>query len=162
MKIFIKLDDKLTITSYGISLNENHIPFEDGIEVDTEIDLENLCMNYKYINGEFVELTDEEKEFYIPIPQLTLEEKVQLQEDKISILTQQMEQQDEINASLTYELMMLQEPVSIATLINNHSPKYNLIKSWFNKGYWNEEMLLNAVEKHYITEEEMNEIISNQ
>ena len=43
-------------------------------------------MNYKYINGEFVELTDEEKEFYIPIPQPTLEEKVQLQEDKISIL----------------------------------------------------------------------------
>ena len=85
--------------------------------------------------------------------------KVNELEDKISILTQQMEQQDEINASLTYDIMMLQEPISIATLINNHSPKYNLIKSWFNKGYRNEEMLLNAVEKHYITEEEMNEII---
>ena len=105
MKVFIKLDDKLTITSYGISLNENHIPFEDGIEVDTEIDLENLCMNYKYINGEFVELTDEEKEFYIPIPQSTLEEKVQLQEDKISILTEE-------NENLKQELALIQDTVN--------------------------------------------------
>ena len=94
-----------------------------------------------------------------PILQLTLEEKVQLQEDKISILTEQNNQQEEIIASLTYELMMLQEPIALATLNNNHSPKYNLIKSWFNKGYWNEDILLNAVDKHYITEEEMNEII---
>ena len=79
--------------------------------------------------------------------------------NKISILTEQNNQQEEIIASLTYDLMMMQEPIIIATLINNHSPKYNLIKSWFNKGYWNEDMLLNAVEKHYITEEEMNEII---
>ena len=79
--------------------------------------------------------------------------------NKISILTEQNNCQEEVIASLTYELMMLQEPVSIATIDNNHSPKFNLIKSWFNKGYWNEEMLLNAVEKHYITEEEMNEIL---
>ena len=105
MKVFIKLDDKLTITSYGISLNENHIPFEDGVEVDTEIDLENLCMNYKYINGEFVELTDEEKEFYIPTPQPTLEEKVQLQEDKINILTEE-------NENLKQELALIQDTVN--------------------------------------------------
>lgn len=105
MKVFIKLDDKLTITSYGISLNENHIPFENGVEVDTEIDLENLCMNYKYINGEFVELTDEEKEFYIPTPQPTLEEKVQLQEDKISILTEE-------NEKLKQELALTQDAVN--------------------------------------------------
>ena len=56
--------------------------------------------------------------------------------------------------------MMLQEPIDLANLnTSNHSPKYSLIKSWFNKGYWNEDMLLNAVEKHYITEEEMNEIL---
>ena len=85
--------------------------------------------------------------------------KVDESQKKISILFEQNDHQEEIIASLTYELMMLQEPMVSSTLINNHSPKYNLIKSWFNKGYWNEEMLLNAVKKHYITEEEMNEII---
>ena len=55
--------------------------------------------------------------------------------------------------------MMIQEPITTVNLNNVYSPKFNLIKSWFNKGYWNEEMLLNAVEKHYITEEEMNEIL---
>ena len=43
---------------------------------------------------------------------------------------------------------------------DNHSYKFNLINSWFNKGYWNNDMLLDAVEKHYITEEEMNEIVN--
>ena len=85
--------------------------------------------------------------------------KVDESQKKISILTEQNNQQEEIIASLTYEVMMLQEPITTVNLINNHSPKYNLIKSWFNKGYWNEEMLLNAVKKHYITEEEMNEIL---
>lgn len=80
-------------------------------------------------------------------------------ESRVVVLEEQNNQQEEIIATLTYEVMMLQEPVSIDTLINNHSPKYSLIKSWFNKGYWNEEMLLNAVKKHYITEEEMNEIL---
>ena len=109
---------------------------------------------------------------YIPNPNLSYEENAIKQieelnnpiidetlESRVNILEEQNNQQEEIIASLTYEVMMLQEPVSIATLINNHSPKFNLIKSWFNKGYWNEEMLLNAVEKHYITEEEMNEIL---
>ena len=109
---------------------------------------------------------------YIPNPSISYEENAIKQieelnnpiidetlESRVNILEEQNNQQEEIIASLTYEVMMLQEPVSIATLINNHSPKFNLIKSWFNKGYWNEEMLLNAVKKHYITEEEMNEIL---
>ena len=97
---------------------------------------------------------------YEELPQEPIEPtEIEIIQNKISILTEQNNQQEEIIASLTYELMMLQEPMVSSTLINNHSPKYNLIKSWFNKGYWNEEMLLNAVEKHYITEEEMNEII---
>ena len=110
---------------------------------------------------------------YIPNPNLSYEENaikqieelnnnkaiVETIESRVVILEEQNNQQEEIIATLTYEVMMLQEPVSIDTLINNHSPKYSLIKSWFNKGYWNEEMLLNAVKKHYITEEEMNEIL---
>ena len=97
---------------------------------------------------------------YEELPQEPIEPtEIEIIQNKISILTEQNNQQEEIIASLTYELMMLQEPMASSTLNNNQSPKYNLIKSWFNKGYWNEEMLLNAVEKHYITEEEMNEII---
>ena len=107
-------------------------------------------LEFKYlVNGNFLIFSD--------VP--TIEILQQEQGNKISILSEQNDQQEEIIASLTYELMMLQEPIALATLNNNHSPKFNLIKSWFNKGYWNEDMLLNAVEKHYITEEEMNEII---
>ena len=80
-------------------------------------------------------------------------------ESRVVVLEEQNNQQEEIIASLTYDVMMLQEPVSIATLINNHSPKYNLIKSWFNKGYWNEEMVQNAVSKNVITAEEAEEIL---
>ena len=105
MKIFITLDDKSTITGYGIPMNKNHMPIQNGIEVDTEIDLENLCMNYKYINDELVELTVEEKEFYISQPQPTLEEKVQLQEDKINILTEE-------NEKLKQELALTQDAVN--------------------------------------------------
>lgn len=117
MKIFITLDDKSTITGYGIPMNKNHMPIQNGIEVDTEIDLENLCMNYKYINDELVELTVEEKEFYISQPQPTLEEKVQLQEDKINILTEENKKQDEvIDVALlaTDEIFMMLEPLLVS------------------------------------------------
>ena len=89
---------------------------------------------------------------------------LQLLDETLSInssLKEENNQQEEIIALLTYELMMLQEPIATANLNNNtHSPNFESINSWFNKGYWNEDMLLNAVEKHYITEEEMNEILN--
>lgn len=110
---------------------------------------------------------------YIPNPNLSYEENairqieelnnnkaiVETIESRVVILEEQNNQQEEIIANLTYEVMMLQEPVSIATLINSHSPKYSLIKSWFNKGYWNEEMVQDAVSKNVITAEEAKEIL---
>lgn len=40
-----------------------------------------------------------------------------------------------------------------------HSPKYEKVKEYFNKGLWNEEMVRNAVVKGWITEEEYAEIV---
>lgn len=39
---------------------------------------------------------------------------------------------------------------------------YNLIKSWFLKGLWNEEQVNDAAEKGKITEEQAEEIISSK
>ena len=41
-----------------------------------------------------------------------------------------------------------------------HSPKYEKVKEYFNKGLWNEEMVRNAVVKGWITEEELLLIIN--
>lgn len=39
-----------------------------------------------------------------------------------------------------------------------HSPKYEKVKGYYDKGLWNEEMVRNAVVKDWITEEEFFEI----
>ena len=40
-----------------------------------------------------------------------------------------------------------------------HSPKYEKVKGYYDKGLWNEEMVRNAVVKGWITEEEYREIV---
>ena len=151
MKIYIN-------SNYEIkAINSTTDEFLTEIEVDRELVFGNMSdfmiLNYCYKpsdNGYSVYPSKDYSMLELLDNQLV---------NKISILSEQNDQQEEIIASLTYELMMLQEPMASSTLNNNQSPKYNLIKSWFNKGYWNEDILLNAVDKHYITEEEMNEII---
>lgn len=39
-----------------------------------------------------------------------------------------------------------------------HSPKYNKVKNYYDKGLWNDEMVRNAVVKGWITAEEYTEI----
>ena len=39
-----------------------------------------------------------------------------------------------------------------------HSPKFNKVKTYYDKGLWNIEMVRNAVIKGWITEEEFTEI----
>lgn len=41
------------------------------------------------------------------------------------------------------------------------SKKYYLIKTYYDKGLWNKEMVRNAVTKNWITEEEYTEIVGN-
>lgn len=40
-----------------------------------------------------------------------------------------------------------------------NSPKFKMIKIWYNKGFWTKEMVMNAVKKGWLTEEECKEII---
>lgn len=40
-----------------------------------------------------------------------------------------------------------------------HSPKFEKVKGYYDKGLWNEEMVRNAVVKGWITEEEYREIV---
>lgn len=39
------------------------------------------------------------------------------------------------------------------------SPKFKMIKIWYNKGFWTKEMVMDAVIKRWITEEEAREIL---
>ena len=39
-----------------------------------------------------------------------------------------------------------------------HSPKFNKVKTYYDKGLWNIEMVRNAVIKGWITEKEFTEI----
>ena len=43
-----------------------------------------------------------------------------------------------------------------------HSPKYEKVKGYYDKGLWNEEMVRNAVVKGWITEEEYREIVGKE
>ena len=81
--------------------------------------------------------------------------------EKISLLTQENEIQEGVIASLTYELMIMQvnEKTSINKSTIGISPKYNMIKKWYEKGYWTKEMVLKALECGQITQDEYNDII---
>jgi uncharacterized XkdX family phage protein len=43
-----------------------------------------------------------------------------------------------------------------------HSPKFELIKSYYDKGLWTAERVLNMVIKGWITQDEYNEIIGDE
>ena len=65
-KLSIKIDGNNVVKSYGIFLNENINPLNDGIitwveEIDFDDPWVNLVDNYKLVDGELVKLTDEEK-----------------------------------------------------------------------------------------------------
>ena len=104
--IYILLDEFNVITSYSIKLSDNQVFSDEWIVIDTDIDLDLLVFNYKYIDGELIELPEEEKQRYLnTVRPITLEEKVQLQEDKISILTEE-------NENLKQELALIQDTVN--------------------------------------------------
>lgn len=119
--IYILLDEFNVITSYSIKLSDNQVFSDEWIVIDTDIDLDLLVFNYKYIDGELIELPEEEKQRYLnTVRPITLEEKVQLQEDKINILKEENEKQDElIDTTLlaTDEMYMMLEPL-LASQVN--------------------------------------------
>ncbi len=80
MKICVKTNRHNIIIGYAKIIN-NIKPFEDGFEVDANLETIDLVNNYKYVGNKVVELTDEEKEIlYPPVePQPTKEELLQKQ-----------------------------------------------------------------------------------
>lgn len=40
------------------------------------------------------------------------------------------------------------------------SPRYAIVKRYYNKGFWTEEMVRNAVKQKWITEDELQQIIA--
>lgn len=69
--------------------------------------------------------------------------------------------QEEV-AVLSYDVMMLQSNItSISTLsTEEHSPKFKMIRTWYKKGFWTENMVQDAVNKDVITQKEFNEIMN--
>ena len=67
-------------------------------------------------------------------------------------------------ALLSYELMVVQSTLNKNAVRGvlarqSQSPKFNLIKKWYIKGYWNKGMVQHAVECGEITEEEYHNIV---
>lgn len=99
------------------------------------------------------------------IAELYLAKKIEEEAElKLEIMTN-IELQEEV-ALLSYEVMMLQEVrhgIAMASKSTKgekqHSPKFELIRKWYSRGFWTEDMIINAVEKNVITAEEAEEII---
>ena len=85
------------------------------------------------------------------------EEKLQAEQERLTV----EELQGEV-ATLSYDVMMLQpDTVSTSALsTETHSPKFKMIKIWYKKGFWAEDMVQDAVDKGVITQVEFNEIVN--
>lgn len=74
------------------------------------------------------------------------------EEEKLTV-----DQLQEEVAVLSYEVMMLSNGSSMKEV--RQSVKYNMIRIWYNKGYWTADMVQDAVEKNWLTQEEANKIL---
>jgi hypothetical protein len=61
MKIGITVDNNNIVNQVAECLTDEHIPFPNGATLETELDLTTITNNYKYVDGQLVALTDEEK-----------------------------------------------------------------------------------------------------
>ena len=64
-------------------------------------------------------------------------------------------------AGVVYELMIAGDfGVEIAMFaIGQHSRRFSMIQRWYNKGFWTADMVADAVDAGWITEEERVEIV---
>lgn len=98
--------------------------------------------------------TDEVAQEYIRIKK---EEELLAMEERLTI----EELQEEV-AILSYEIMMNIETnrkATNATKRGEYSSSFKKVKTWFNKGFWDKEMVNNAAIKGVITKEEVDKII---
>ena len=104
MKFYIKVNENNIITDYSVTKLKNMIEVNSDI-YNNEI---NLC-NYKYIDGQFIKLTEEEI-------QATKEENIQVTEEQQLLSTvllenaeikEQLKQQQELSATLALQIAEL-------------------------------------------------------
>ena len=41
------------------------------------------------------------------------------------------------------------------------SKKYNIVKKYYDEGFWTKEMVMNAIDKRWITQDEYESIVNN-
>ena len=85
---------------------------------------------------------------------------IEKQQAQIASLKEENEMQEEMISNITYELMQISEVSLVCRSI--HSPKYEMIKRWFVKGFWTEDMISKALELNQLTKEEYEEIIKSK
>ncbi len=93
MKVSVLLDSNDAVISAVIVDGLDYNPIQNGIIVDTDLDLNSIELekNYKLVNNQFVELTEEEKEAFFP-PEPSLVDKLANAQQQTSILSENFEQ----------------------------------------------------------------------
>ena len=132
------------------ALGDIFLVVDDSEEVVTEIQIGKvISSNYGFETGlSLQEIADKYME-------VKAQEALEAERERLTF----EELQEEV-ALLSYEVIMLQEPRPVTIMSEKqHSPKFELIRKWYNRGFWSEEMVLNAAEKNVITTEESKEII---
>lgn len=83
MKVSVVIDTDNKIIKQGRCLNDKHNPYDNGIVIET--DIEDLVWNYKLVDGQLVEITEEEKQIDICTEPTTEERITQLEADKATL-----------------------------------------------------------------------------
>ena len=140
------------------------------IEVDRELVFgtmsDFMILNYCYKPSEYGYSIYPAKDYSILELLDNTENKISILEVENETLKLEQEQQNEELqeevATLSYEVMMLQPDTvsTIALSAEEHSPKFKMIKIWYKKGFWTEDMVQDAVNKGVIIQEEFNEIVN--
>ena len=108
MDICLILNEKNIINGYGIGENS----LKNGINIETDVDFNVLCGNYKYENNKLVELTEEEKESLFP----KKEEVIEATEEQKLLSTvllenadikEQLKEQQELSSNLMLQIAQL-------------------------------------------------------
>lgn len=137
-------------TDLANALGDIFLVVDDSEKVVSEIQIGKvISSNYGFEAGlSLQEIADKYME-------AKAQEALEAEKEKLTV----EELQEEV-ALLSYEVTMLQEDNGVATISEGaHSPKFNLIRRWYNRSFWTEDMVMNVVEKNVITIEEAEEIL---
>ena len=132
-----------------LSLGDIFLVVDDSEEVVSEIQIGKIISSiYGFEAGlSLQEIADK----YMKVKE---QEALEVEKERLTV----EELQEEV-ALLSYEVIMLQEARVALAAADTHSPKFDLIRRWYNRGFWTEEMVMNVVEKNVITIEEAKEIL---